>query len=331
MPEANVILIVGEIIDARLSTATSELLNAGSQLAGNLGQPLHAVLLGTNLQNAFQEAVCSGASKVFLAEHPLLNEGHVEAHVAALQQVVEQAQPRIVLIARTPLGRELGPRLAFRLGVGLAQDAVALSVDPGTKQFLITRPVYGGNAMAVVTLTGKPQIVTVRPKAFEAAPQNKSIEGELVRVPVEIPNSVVRTRVIEHVAQESAGVKLEEARVVIAGGRGLGGPVPFAELEKLAKLLGGAVGASRPACDAGWIDPRFQIGLTGKTITPELYIAVAISGACQHMAGCSGAKVIVAVNNNAEAEIFKQARYGVIGDWKKIIPAFTETIRELVG
>jgi electron transfer flavoprotein alpha subunit len=331
MSEANGILIVGEIIDARLSTATSELLNAGGQLAENLGQPLHAVLLGTNLQNASQEAMWSGASKVFLAEHPLLNEGHVEAHVAALQQVVAQAQPSILLIARTPLGRELGPRLAFRLGVGLAQDAVALNVDPATKQFLVTRPVYGGNAMAVVTMKGKTQIVTVRPKVFEAAPKNKTIEGELVRVSVEIPNSVVRTRVVERVAQESAGVKMEEARVVIGGGRGLGGPVPFAELEKLAKLLGGAVGASRPACDAGWIDPRFQIGLTGKTITPELYIAVAISGACQHMAGCSGAKVIVAVNNNAEAEIFKQARYGVIGDWKKIVPAFTETIRELVG
>lgn len=331
MSEANGILIVGEIIDARLSTATSELLNAGGQLAENLGQPLHAVLVGTNLQNASQEAMWSGASKVFLAEHPLLNEGHVEAHVAALQQVVAQAQPSILLIARTPLGRELGPRLAFRLGVGLAQDAVALNVDPATKQFLVTRPVYGGNAMAVVTMKGKTQIVTVRPKVFEAAPKNKTIEGELVRVSVEIPNSVVRTRVVERVAQESAGVKMEEARVVIGGGRGLGGPVPFAELEKLAKLLGGAVGASRPACDAGWIDPRFQIGLTGKTITPELYIAVAISGACQHMAGCSGAKVIVAVNNNAEAEIFKQARYGVIGDWRKIIPAFTETIRELVG
>ena len=331
MSEANGILIVGEIIDARLSTATSELLNAGGQLAENLGQPLHAVLLGSNLQNASQEAMWSGASKVFLAEHPLLNEGHVEAHVAALQQVVAQAQPSILLIARTPLGRELGPRLAFRLGVGLAQDAVALNVDPATKQFLVTRPVYGGNAMAVVTMKGKTQVVTVRPKVFEAAPKNKTIEGELVRVSVEIPNSVVRTRVVERVAQESAGVKMEEARVVIGGGRGLGGPVPFAELEKLAKLLGGAVGASRPACDAGWIDPRFQIGLTGKTITPELYIAVAISGACQHMAGCSGAKVIVAVNNNAEAEIFKQARYGVVGDWRKIIPAFTETIRELVG
>lgn len=332
MSEGNGILVVGEFIDARLSTATGELLTAGGQLAESLGQPLHAVCLGTNLQNFFQEAALwNGAGKIFLVEHPLLDEKHVEAHVAALQQVVEQVQPGILLIARTSVGRELGPRLAFRLRVGLVQDAVALNIDPNTKQLLVTRPVYGGNAMAVVTMTCKPQIVTVRPKVFEAAPNNKTIEAELIRVSVEIPSSIARIRVVERVAQETAGVKMEEARVVIGGGRGLGGPAAFAELEKLAKLLAGAVGASRPACDAGWIDPRYQIGLTGKTVTPDLYIAVAISGACQHMAGCSGAKVIVAVNKDAEAEIFKQARYGVVGDWRKIVPAFTEAIRELVS
>jgi electron transfer flavoprotein alpha subunit len=185
--------------------------------------------------------------------------------------------------------------------------------------------------MAVVALSCSPQIVTVRPKVFDAAPKDQTTRSEIVPLSVEIPISILRIRVVERLAEETAGVKMEEARVVIAGGRGLGGPQPFAELEKLAKLLGGAVGASRPACDAGWVDPRFQIGLTGKTITPELYVAVAISGACQHMAGCSGAKVIVAVNNNPEAEIFKEARYGVVGDWKKIVPAFTEAIRELVS
>lgn len=330
MSQANGILISGEVNDARLSSVTLELLGAGNQLSGTLGQPLYAALLGTNLQGAAQEAMRNGASKVFLAEHPRLNDEQVEAHVAALQQVAAHVQPSVLLIGRTQVGRELGPRLAFRLRVGLAQDAVALTVDPSTKRLLVTRPVYGGNALAVVTMTGNPQIVTVRPKAFEAANCNTS-GGELVRVAVEIPDSAVRTRVVERVAQETAGVKMEEARVVVGGGRGLGGPASFAELENLAKLLGGAVGASRPACDAGWIDPRFQIGLTGKTITPELYIAVAISGACQHMAGCSGAKVIVAVNKDAEAEIFKQARYGAVGDWKKILPAFTEAIRELVS
>jgi len=330
MSEGNGVLVVGELSEARLIATTSELLNAGGKLANSLGQPLHAVLLGTNLSNASEEAASYGASKVFLAEHPLLDEGHVEAHVTALQQVCQQAQPSVLLIARTQLGREVGPRLAFRLGVGLAQDAVGVSVDPDTKKLLITRPVYGGNALAVVALSCIPQIVTVRPKAFEVAAKDESLRGEVVRVPVEIPTSVVRTRVVERVSGEAAGVKLEEARVVVAGGRGLGGPEPFQELEKLAKLLGGTIGASRPACDAGWIDARSQIGLTGKTITPDLYVAVAISGACQHMAGCSGAKVIVAVNNDPKADIFKEARYGVVGDWRKILPAFTEAVRELV-
>ncbi len=331
MSEKNGVLIVGEFSDSRLITATKELLNAGGRLAKSLGKPLQAVLLGAISNELFEETAAHGANTVFAAEHPLLEEGHVEAHVAALQQVCSEAQPSVMLIARTQLGRELGPRLAFRLGVGLAQDAVALDIDPNTKRLLATRPVYGGNAMAVVTLPCEPQIVTVRPKTFEVAAKDDSLKGELVRIPVEIPTSVVRTRVVEKIAEATAGVKLEEARVVVGGGRGLGGPEPFQELEKLAKLLGGAVGASRPACDAGWIDPRFQIGLTGKTITPEIYIAVAISGACQHMAGCSGSKIIVAVNSNPEAEIFKEARYGVVGDWKKIVPAFTEAIRELVS
>lgn len=331
MSEEGSVLVVGELSDGHLMSTTKELLKAGATLANSLGQSLQAVLLGTNLSNAAQEAIACGAKRVLLAEYPLLDEGHVEAHVAALQQVCQQVQPSVLLIARTQLGRELGPRLAFRLGVGLAQDAVGLEVGPSTKQLLVTRPVYGGNAMAVVTLACRPQIVTVRPKVFEAAAKDKTLRGESVRVPIEIPSSVVRTRVVERVSEETAGVKLEEARVVVAGGRGLGGPEPFQELEKLAKLLGGTIGASRPACDAGWIDPRYQIGLTGKTITPDLYIAVAISGACQHMAGCSGAKVIVAVNNNPEAEIFKEARYGVVGDWKIILPAFTEALRELVN
>ena len=331
MTEGNGVLVVAEQSASRLITTTQELLNAGGQLANRLGEPLHVVLLGANLDNVSQEAVSYGANKVFLAEHPLLGEDHVEAHVAALQQVCQQVQPNVLLIARTQLGREVGPRLAFRLGVGLAQDAVGLDLDSDTKRLLVTRPVYGGNAMAVVTMACKPQVVTVRPKVFEIAASKESLQAEVVRIPIEIPPSVVRTRIVERVCAETAGVKLEDARVVVAGGRGLGGPEPFQNLEKLAKLLGGAVGASRPACDAGWIDPRFQIGLTGKTITPELYIAVAISGACQHMAGCSGAKVIVAVNNNPEAEIFKEARYGVVGDWKKIVPAFTEALRELVS
>lgn len=331
MADETGVLVVGEIKDGRLTAATRELLNLGRRLSSSVGQSLGAALLGTDLGDVSREAIAYGAGTVLLAEHALLGEGHLDAHVVALEQVCRQAKPNIVLIARTEAGSQLGPRLAFRLGAGLAQDAVALSVDDDSKQLRVTRPVYGGNAMAVVTMTCAPQVVTVRPKAFEAADKDESLRGEVVQIRVEIPSSVVRVRVVEKVVEQTAGINLEGARVVVAGGRGLGGAEPFRQLAGLAQLLGGAVGASRPACDAGWLEHSYQVGLTGKIVTPDLYIAVGVSGASQHMAGCSGAKVIVAINNDPEANIFKEARYGVVGDWKKILPAFTETVRELLS
>ena len=331
MADETGVLVVGEIREGQLDSTTRELLSIGRKLADGVAQPLAAVLLGVNLGDPSREAIAYGAGKVFLAEHSFLAEGHPEVTVLALEQVCRQVKPNIVLIARTEAGRELGPRLAFRLGVGLAQDAVALGVDENSKRLLITRPVYGGNAMAVVTLASAPQIATVRPKVFEAAGKDQTLQGEVVRIAAEIPDSLRKVRMVQRVVEQGAGIKLDGARVVVAGGRGLGGPEPFKELEELAQVLGGAVGASRPPCDAGWIDHGRQVGLTGRIVTPDLYIAVGISGASQHMAGCSGAKLIVAINNDPEANIFKEARYGAIGDWRKILPAFTETVRELLS
>jgi electron transfer flavoprotein alpha subunit len=332
MADQSAVLVVGELREGRLDATSRELLNAGRGLAGALGQSLWAVLLGVELGEASREAIGCGAGKVFVVEHALLGEGHLDAQVVALEQVCRQTKPEVILIARSESGRELGPRLAFRLGAGLAQDAVALGVDEHSKRLRVTRPVYGGNAMAVVTLLSKPQLVTVRPKVFEAAEREQGLKGgEVVEVAVEISASVVKKRVVQRVREQTEGIKLEEARVVVGGGRGLGGPEGFKQLEALAKLLGGAFGASRPACDAGWIDHGYQIGLTGKIVTPDLYIAVGISGASQHMAGCSGAKALVAINNDPDSNIFKEARYGVVGDWKKILPAFSETVRELLG
>ncbi len=194
---------------------------------------------------------------------------------------------------------------------------------------MANRPVYGGNAVAVVSCEYTPQMAAIRPKAYEPLDADTSRQGQVISFPVELDDSQARSRVVDVVREEAAGIKLEDARVVVSGGRGLGGPDPFQELEELAKLLGGAVGASRAAVDAGWVPPSYQVGLTGKTITPDLYITVAISGASQHMAGCSGAKTIVAINRDAEANIFKEARYGVVGDWQQVIPALTEAVREL--
>ncbi len=329
MADGTGVLILGDASGGHLSSTTLELLAAGQKVASDLGEELSVALLGDTLDVPAQQAIAHGAQKVYAVNHPLLAEYQIDLHLAALETLCNETSPRIVLVARTNEGRELAPRLAFRLGVGLAQDCLEVSVDAAEKRLLANRPVYGGNAIAVVSCDQTPQIAAIRPKAYEPAEADSSRQGEVVSFPVELDASLARTRVVDVVIEEAEGVKLEDARIVVSGGRGLGGPEPFAHLEELAKIMGGTVGASRAAVDSGWVPSNYQVGLTGKTITPDLYITVAISGASQHMAGCSGAKVIVAINKDAEANIFKEARYGVVGNWESVLPALTEAIREL--
>ncbi len=323
------VLVLGEVTNGELSVTSQELLAAAREVADALGEELAAGLLADSVETADRQAIHHGADRVYAVTHPLLAEYQADLYLAAMEALCREIIPNIVLIARTEEGRELAPRLAFRLGVGLAQDCLEISVDAATGRLLANRPVYGGNAVAVVSCDYTPQIAAVRPKVYEPKEPDPARQGQVVSFPVELDESIVRARTSERVQEEASGVKLEDARIVVSGGRGLGGPDPFQDLEELAKLLGGAVGASRAAVDSGWAHPNYQVGLTGKTITPDLYITVAISGASQHMAGCSGAKVIVAINKDAEANIFKEARYGVVGDWEQVVPAFTEAVREL--
>ena len=332
MAEATGVLVLGDSgvsNEGELSPNSRELLAAGRKAADDLGEELAIGLLGDTLDVPAQQAISYGADKVYAITHPLLAKYQVDLYLAAMEALIQEASPRVVLIGRTNEGRELAPRLAFRLGVGLAQDCLEISIDSATKTLLANRPVYGGNAVAVVSCEYTPQIAAIRPKVYEPLDPDTSRQGQVVSFPVELDPSQARSQVINVVQEEAEGVKLEDARVVVSGGRGLGGPEPFKELEELAKLLGGAVGASRAAVDSGWVPSTYQVGLTGKTITPDLYITVAISGASQHMAGCSGAKVIVAINKDAEANIFKEARYGVVGDWQQVIPSLMEAVREL--
>ena len=330
MAEAAGVLVLGQSTAEELGATASELLAVGRRLADSLGEELAIGLLGDTLDVPSQQAIAQGAEKVYAVNHPLLAEYQPDLYIAAMEALCRDVEPRVVLVARTNEGREFAPRLAFRLGVGLAQDCLEVSIDPASKSLLANRPVYGGNAIAVVSCDRTPQIAAIRPKAYDPMEPDQSRQGQVVSFPVELDPSQAKTQVIETVKEEAAGVKLEDARVVVSGGRGLGGPEPFAGLEDLARLLGGAVGASRAAVDSGWVPSSYQVGLTGKTITPDLYITVAISGASQHMAGCSGAKVIVAINKDAEANIFKEARYGVVGDWERVVPALTAALRELV-
>ena len=320
-------LVLGELTDGALAPITGELLVA----ARGLGEEVAVAFMGDELDGGSGEAFALGADRVYLARHPLLAEGSVDALVAAFEQVCRKAAPSVVLVGKTLVGRDVGPRVAFRLGVGLAQDCTDVRMDPATDRVVATRPVYGGNAVATVTFAGvDPQMVVVRVGAYDKPQADSSRMGQVVPMDVDLDDSVMKVRHVETVRQESEGVRLEDASVVVVGGRGLGGPEPFEALEELAGLLGGAVGASRAATDAGWVDHSRQVGLTGKTIAPDLYITVGVSGASQHMAGCSGARNIVAVNRDPDANIFKEATYGVVGDWKKVLPAFIETVRELV-
>ena len=329
MADATGVLVVAQTSGEDLSSTGQELLEAGRRVADDLGEELAVGLLGQSVERAAQQAIQGGADRVYAVTNPLLADYQADLYLAAIETLCRETSPNIILIGRTEEGRELAPRLAFRLGVGLAQDCLEVSVDPDSKRLLANRPVYGGNAVAVVSCEYTPQIAAVRPKVYEPREPDPSRQGEVVSFPVDLEASQAKNRILERVEEESTGVKLEDARVVVSGGRGLGGPEPFEGLGELAKLLGGALGASRAAVDSGWIPIAYQVGLTGKSITPDLYITVAISGASQHMAGCSGAKVIVAINKDAEANIFKEARYGVVGDWQQVVPAFQEAVREL--
>ena len=323
------VLVLGDLVDGELSLTAREVLAAGRKVADDLAEELSIGLLGVSLEGPSQQAIAYGADKVYSVTNPALGQYQVDLFLSAMESLCKEADPSVILIGRTNEGRELAPRLAFRLGVGLAQDCLEISVDPSTKNLLANRPVYGGNAVAVVSCNYSPQIAAIRPKVYEPLEADSSRPGQVVSFPVELDPSQARTTLVDTVMEAAEGIKLEDARIVISGGRGLGGPEPFKDLEELAALLGAGLGASRAAVDSGWVAASYQVGLTGKTITPDLYITIAISGASQHMAGCSGAKVIVAINKDPEANIFKEARYGVVGDWEKVLPALTATVREL--
>jgi electron transfer flavoprotein alpha subunit len=324
------ILVLGESIEGKPKAITAEMLAVARDINGSLGEEVAVAFMGDDLDSVSGDAIAQGADKVYLVQDSLLAELQLDAQVAAFEQVCRQTRPAIVLVGRTDAGWVIGPRVAAKLGVGVAQDCVSVEIDSGTGRVVAIRPVYGGNAMAKVTFPeADPQVVVMRGKVYEPLEPDSSRSGEVVALDVALDPSVIQARLVESVSGAREGVRLEDATIVVGGGRGMGGSEQFDTLKELAELLEGAVGASRAACDAGWQDHQRQIGLTGKTIAPNLYIPVAISGASQHMAGCSGAKNIVAINRDEEANIFKAANFGVVGDWKNVLPSFIKAVREL--
>ena len=331
MAEYRGVMVFGEAKQGKLAAIATELLGCGQKLANDLGQELCCLLVGSDISNLAQEAIAFGADKVYVVDDPLLKDYQTDSYVSVVEHVAKQVMPQVILLGQTAIGRDLAPRLAFRLGTAVTTDCIELAIDPDSKLLLQTKPVYGGNAQAIFSFAPYPQIATVRAKAMSPLERDESRRGEVITIQASLDPQTIRTKVLEKVVEEVEGIKLEDAEVVVGGGRGIGGADGFQQLEELAKILNGAVGASRPPCDNDWVPNSYQIGLTGKIIAPNLYIAVALSGSSQHIAGCSGAKNIVAINKDPEANIFREATFGVVGDWKAVLPAFTEKVKALLA
>jgi electron transfer flavoprotein alpha subunit len=332
MAEYKGILVCGELADGKLASITTELLGCGRKLANELKENLSCLLASDAVGGASKEAIAFGADKVYAIEHPALKEYQADSYMPVAEKLVKEISPRAILIGQTSMGRDLAPRLAFRLGTSLTTDCLDLRIDLGTKLLMQTRPVYGGNAQAIFTSELMPQMVTVRIKAMSPLERDDSRKGEVIPTKIDIDTSKVRTKILETVKEEAVGIKLEDAPVIVCGGRGLGGPEPFqTTLKELADLLHGAVGASRPPADNGWVPEALHIGLTGKIVAPDIYIAIAVSGASQHTAGCSGSKHIIAINKDPEANIFREAEFGVVGKYEEVVPALTNKLKELLA
>jgi len=318
----NGVLILGEATeDGKLAGITAELSGAAAALGG----PVTCALLGSGVEGIAQEAGQYGAEKVIVVDDPILKDYQGDAYLPVVERIAKEVDPAVILLGQTMIGRDLAPRLAQRLGTAVAMDCVAVSME-GDK-LLAERACYGGAARARYTFNGSTQIATVRVKALEAPAASGS--AEVVKQDAGVSADQVRTTITGRSKPESEGIRLEDAKVVVSGGRGVGGPEAFQQLEELAGVLGGAVGTSRAVCDLGWYPVATQIGLTGKIVTPDLYIAIGISGASQHMAGISSVKNIASVNKDADASIFKSSRWAVVHDWKEFVPAFLEEVKKV--
>jgi electron transfer flavoprotein alpha subunit len=332
MAEYKGILVFGELADGKLASITTELLGCGRKLADELKEGLSCLLASDTVGGASKEAIAFGADKVYVVEDSILKEYQADSYMQVAEKLAKDVSPRVILIGQTSMGRDLAPHLAFRLGTSLTTDCLDLRIDPATKLLVETRPAYGGNAQAVFTSELMPQMVTVRSKAMSPLERDDSRKGEAIPTKIDIDTSKVRTKILDTIKEEMVGIKLEDAPVIVSGGRGIGSPQPFqTTLKELADLLHGAVGASRPPADNGWVPEGLHIGLTGKIVAPDIYFAIAISGASQHTAGCSGSKHIIAINKDPEANIFREAEFGVVGKYEEVVPALTNKLKELLA
>ncbi len=324
------ILICGELAEGKIALTTKELIQSGRSLCDESGQPLSLLLIGQDTQLAADEAITLGADKVFTTDEASFEKSLPERYVAVITHISKQIDPALILFSQTDMGREIAPRLAARLGTSICLDCLKLTIDPATKMLLQTKPVYGGNAVAVwASSDHQPHVVTMRPRASEPAKPDSSRKGKVMPFVIDVDEMSMKSKLLETIKEEAKGISLEEAKVIVAGGGGIGGREGFQLLEELASMLGGTIGITRVPSDERWMSSSLEIGQTGHIVSPDLYMAVGISGAPQHLAGCSGSKCIVAINKDPEAHIFKESDFGIVGDYREALPSLIEKLKAL--
>lgn len=306
-----------------------ELLGKARELADALGQDVVAMLVGSNIKDKADLLIRHGADKVIVVEDKMLEEYVTEPYAKAIFSIIKKYEPEIVIYGASSIGRDLAPRLAARIHTGLTADCTGLAIEEESKNLLMTRPAFGGNLMATIVCEDfRPQMATVRPGVMKAMDSDPSRKGEVIVENIEFTDADMNVTVKEILKIENKKKDITEANILVSGGRGLGGPEGFQPLEKLAKVLGAEISSSRAAVDAGWVEKDRQVGQTGKTVRPELYFAMGISGAIQHLAGMEESDLIIAVNKNPNAPIFEVADLGIVGDINKVVPKLTEAIKK---
>ena len=317
-----VILTFAEQRDGKLRRASLETVSEARRLAGPLAASVTTVVIGPGSEALAAELTAQGADRVVVFDDPAFGSYATESYARALAQATSEAKPSVVLVPFTAMGKDLAPRVAAKIGAGLASDCVALEVKDG--RLVARRPMYAGKAYATVEWAGEPQMATLRPNVFPLGPKDGGRPVEIVRG---ASDASARAKVTGVSATSQGKIQLSEAQIIVSGGRGLKGPENFHLVESLAEALGAAVGASRAIVDAGWVDHQLQVGQTGRTVSPSLYVACGISGAIQHLAGMSSSKYIVAINKDKDAPIFKVADYGIVGDLFEVLPRLTEAAK----
>lgn len=329
LKDYNDIWVIGEQMDGKVHPVTIELIGEGKKLAAKINKKLSVVLIGYEIKETAENLLHYGVDQVLYIEDPLLKDFSTEGYAISISNLIKERKPEIVLIGATSIGRDIGPRIAAKIGTGLTADCTKLEIDETDGKLLQTRPAFGGNLMAtIICPNNRPQMATVRPGVMDKAHFSDDRKGKVELVSPKLSESDIRVKLLEKKVSRKKRVNLIDAKVVVSGGRGLKEAKGFELIQELADTLHGEVGSSRAAVDSGWMDSSHQVGQTGTTVRPDLYIACGISGAIQHQAGMNESKYIVAINKDKNAPIFEICDYGIVGDLYEVIPAMIEAIKE---